>query len=120
MWMALVVILEPRRQLRQDGFRIRSIVNIHVVSLEGFDKRFGHAVGLRASNRREAGNEAEGDRKIDGVMRPIATAVVREPLHRMRQSAIAEASLDTLHHQIADHLPADTPGAGAPGYDLSI
>jgi hypothetical protein len=27
-------------------------VNIHVIAFEGFDKRFGHAVGLRASNQR--------------------------------------------------------------------
>src|ERR1700676_132793 len=102
MWMALVVILEPRRQLGQDGLRIRTIVNIHVISLEGFDKRFGHTVGLRTSHRREARDQSEPDRKIDGLMGAIAATVVREPLHRMRQTAIAEASLDAFDHQIAD------------------
>jgi len=48
MWMAFVAILEPRRQLRHNGFRIKTVVYIHVISLEGFDERFGHAVGLRA------------------------------------------------------------------------
>ena len=92
--MALVVILEPCPQSRQNSLGIRTIVNIHVISLEGFDERLGHAVRLRAANRREAGNKAQGDREVDRFMGSIAAAVVREPLDRMRQSSIAKSSFD--------------------------
>src|SRR6202044_4059132 len=118
--MALVVILEPCRQPRQDSLSIRTIVNIHVISLEGFDESLGHAVRLRAANRREAGNEAQGDREVARFWGSIAAAVVREPLDRMRQSSIAKSSFDALDHQISDHLPGNTAGAGAPGHDLPI
>jgi hypothetical protein len=95
-------------------------VNINVTSLEGFNKRLRHSVGLRAAHRREAGDEAEFDRKVDRLVGPIAAAIVREPLDRMRQSLIAEALLDTFHHQIPDHFSGDAAGAGAPGHDFSV
>ena len=40
MWVVLIVVLEPRRQLGQDGLSIRTIVNIDVVSFEGFNERW--------------------------------------------------------------------------------
>src|SRR5476649_1201920 len=118
--MAFVVVLEPCRQLRQDCWSIRAIVNIHVISLEGFNERFGHAIRLRTSHRCKAWHEAESGRKLDRLMRPIAAAVVREPLHWMRYNCGPKALLDALEHQIPDHLTGDAAGAGTPGHDLSI
>ena len=37
-------------------------MHVHVVALEGFDERFGHAVRLRAAHRCEARHKA----KLDG------------------------------------------------------
>src|SRR5476649_1453934 len=113
--MAFVVVLEPCRQLRQDCLSVRAIVNIHVISLEGFDERFGHPVRLGTAHRRKAWHEAESGRKVDRFMRPIAAAVVREPLDRMRHSSGPEALLDALEHQIADHLTGNAAGTGTPG-----
>jgi hypothetical protein len=42
--MALVVILEPRRQLGQDGLSIRTIMDIGVIALEGLHELLSHAV----------------------------------------------------------------------------
>ena len=47
MRMHLVVIGEPDRQLLENRQGIRRRVDIHVVTLEGFDKGFGHAVAMR-------------------------------------------------------------------------
>src|SRR5450432_1045432 len=115
--MAFVVVLEPCRHLRQDCLSVRAIVNIHVISLEGFNERFGHAVRLRTANRRKAWHEAESGRKVDRLMRPIAAAVVREPLNRMWHRGGPKAPFDALEHQIADHLTGDTAGAGMPSHD---
>src|SRR5450755_4547120 len=114
--MALVVILEPRRQLGKYGLSIRSIVNIHVISLEGLDERFGHSVRLRTAHRREARNERQADRELDRFMGAVTASVVREPLDRLRKAARSEAPLNTLEHQVADHLAADAAGACAPGH----
>src|SRR5450631_709071 len=118
--MALVVILEPRRQLGQDGLSVRTIVNIDVVSFEGFDERFGHAVRLRAAHRREARHQPQPDRELDGLVSSIAAAVIRQPLHGMPRSARSEAPFNALEHEIADHLPADTACARAPGHDFPV
>ena len=92
-------------------------MNIHIISLEGFDERLGHAVG---ANRREAGNGVQLDRKVDRFMGPIAAAIVREPLDQMRQRRITKAPLDALHHQIRDHFSGDPANAGTPAHDFSI
>ena len=94
MRMALVVILEPSRQLGQDRLSITTIVNIHVISLEGFDEGLCHPIRLRAAHRREARHQAQAIRKGDRLVGSIATAIVREPLDRMRQSSIAKSSFD--------------------------
>src|ERR1700728_732931 len=104
MWMALVVILEPRRQLGKYGLSIRSIVNIHVISLEGLDERFGHAVRLRTAHRREARHQAQSLGELDRLMGTIAAPVIREPLNGLRRAVRSEALLNALEHQVADHL----------------
>src|SRR5258708_35660830 len=105
--MAVVVILEPCRQLGKYGLSIRTIVNVHVISLEGFDERFGHSVGLRTAHRCEARHQAQSYGKIYRLMGTIAATVVREPLNGMRKAVRSKAPLTALEHQVADHLPAD-------------
>jgi len=78
MRMALVVILEPCRQLRQDCLCVRTIVNIHVIPFEGFDEGFRHTVGLRAAHRREARNEAQADRKVDRFVGTVTAAIIND------------------------------------------
>src|SRR5882672_3317181 len=95
-------------------------MNVDVVTLEGFDERLSHAVGLRAAHRCEAGNETQADGKVDRLMCAIATAIVREPLDGLRNALGTEAPLHALEHQVADHLPADAAGGGAPGHDYPI
>ena len=50
----------------------------------------------------------------------LAAAIVREPLHRVRNASGPEGLFDTLHHQIADHLAGHAASAGAPGHDLLL
>src|SRR5712672_2484018 len=95
-------------------------MNVDVVTLEGLHEGLGHPVGLRAAYRREARHKAQADGKVDGLMGPIAAAIVREPLDRLRNALSAEAPLHALEHQVADHLPADAASGGAPGHDLPI
>ena len=49
-------------------------MNIHVIALEGFHERFGHAVGLRAADRREARHQAKLDREVDRFSRAVLAA----------------------------------------------
>src|SRR5271165_2285433 len=95
-------------------------MDVDIVSLEGLHERFRHAVRLRTAHRGEAWHQAQSICKLDRLVSPVAAAIVREPLHRVRQGARSEAALDALQHQITDHLPADTTGGGAPGHDLPI
>ena len=95
-------------------------MNVDVIPFERFDERLGHAIGLRAAHRCEAGNEPEADGEVDGLLRAITAAIVREPLQRVRCSSGAEATLQTLEHQVADHLATDTAGRCTPGHDLAV
>src|SRR5450631_1637139 len=117
--MALVVILEPCRQLGKYGLSIRTIVNVHVIPLEGFDERFGHSVGLRTAHWCEARHQAQSYGKLYRLMGTIAATVVREPLNGMRK-ARSKAPLNALEHQVADHLTADAAGTRTPGHHFAV
>jgi len=88
---------------------IRAIMNVNIISLERFDERLGHAVQLRRSHRREAGNEADRLGEGDGVVGAVTATVIREPLHRMRGLLIVKTSLDALEHEIAIISPEMPP-----------
>jgi hypothetical protein len=118
--MALVVILEPSRQLGQDRLSIRAIVNIHVIPLEGFNERLCHPVRLGTAHWREARHQAQSGREVDRLMRTVTAPVVREPLDGVWQRIRSEAPLDALHHQVADHFPAHAASARAPGHDFPV
>lgn len=53
-------------------------------------------------------------------MGAVTVAVIREPFDGMRGFLLAEASLNALEHQIADHLPGDSTGGRCPGHHLAI
>ena len=114
--MVVVVVLEPPRKLRQDRLCIRAIMNVSLIPFERFDERLGHAVRLRRSHRREAGNEADRLGEGDGVVGAVTATVIREPFDGMRRLLIVKASLDALEHEIADHLAGDAAGRSDPGH----
>ena len=58
-------------------------MNVDVVAFEGLHERLGHAVGLRAAHRGEAGNQPQADREVDRVVGSIGAAIVGEPLDRV-------------------------------------
>jgi len=118
--MVVVVVLEPLRKLRQDRLCIRAIMNVNIITLERFDERLGHAVRLRRSYGREAGNETDRLGEGDGLVSAVTATVIREPLHRMRGLLIVKTSLDALEHQVTDHLAGDAAGGGVPGHHLAI
>jgi len=68
-------------------------MDIDAITFEGFYERFGHAVGLRASNRSEARNQAQADRELDRFVSSVTAAVVGEPLDRLRRDRGAKASV---------------------------
>lgn len=47
-----VVVVKPARQVGDDCGRVGFRVHRHVVALEGSDEGFGHAIRLRAFDRR--------------------------------------------------------------------
>ena len=53
MWVNGVVVLEPERQVAQDGGGVRERTDADI-SLDGSHEGFGHSVGLRALDGRGA------------------------------------------------------------------
>jgi hypothetical protein len=118
--MVVVVVLEPPRKLRQDRLCIRAIVSVNIISLERFDEGLCHPVRLRRAYGREAGHGADRLGKRDRLVSAVTTAVIREPLHRMRGLLAVITSLDALEHQISDHLAGYSASCHNPRHDLAI
>lgn len=98
-----VVVLEPAVELAQHAGGIGPWVDPRMVALEGFHEGFGHAVGLRAFDRRRARQQADLTGQFTSLVRAVGRAVVRQPLNRQRQPAPQpEPTLDALDHQVAD------------------
>lgn len=57
--MDCVVVLEPGRQLLEDGGGVRPGTHPGIAALEGFDESLADAVAFGAANRREAQHEVE-------------------------------------------------------------
>ena len=55
--MVLIVILEPVEQLLQDRQTIGTGMKRHIITFEGFHKRFRHAITLRALDARASHRE---------------------------------------------------------------
>ena len=60
----------------EDGFRIGTVVQTHIITFEGFHERLCHSVGFGAAHRRETRDHALRVIVIDGVVRSVAAAVV--------------------------------------------
>src|SRR5688572_28880094 len=82
-----IVMSEPRIELAQYAIRVRLRADPRVIALDGLDKGFGHAILLRALDRRRARYQpnvaSQGTRLSGGVGR----AVIRQPLDRLLQFA---------------------------------
>src|SRR5580704_10922968 len=115
-----VVVLHPTidEGERRDGIRDRA--DSDVVTLEGLHEGFGHAVALRAFDRREARHQIERDGDLDGLVGGKDRAVVGEPLHWVRGADRAEALLDAVNHHVADHLTGDAGRRAYPADDLTV
>ena len=60
-------------------------MDIDIIPFEGFDESFGHAIGFGASDWSKTTDEAHILRKSSRFCGGIATAIVAEPFHRMRE-----------------------------------
>ena len=118
MRMVVVVVLEPSWKLRQNRLCIRAIVNVKIISPERFDERLRHPIRPRRPDRREARDEANRLSERDRLVNTVATAVIREPLDRVRGLLPAETPLDNLEHEISDHPAGDTTGSAT--YDMTL
>ncbi len=117
----LVVILDPSGNLAERRFGVGHRVHAQIIPLEGLDEGLGHAVGLRAPDGREAGNEVEGRCEGLGLSGDIGAAIVGKMLDRPWSSDGPEAGLDGLQHEIANIRPADPRAAeSGEGEDLAV
>ena len=117
----IVVVLEPERQLRDDGFGIRGGVHRDVVALEGFDEGLGHAVRLRAAHGRRARLHAYVAEQGCGIPGDEARTVVGEPFDGLGQHVDAtEAVLDGGDHEVLHVLALDALRGGDMGDCLTV
>lgn len=117
----IVVMLEPKRQLSDDGFSIRGGVYRDVIALECFDERLGHAVRLWASHRCRARFHADLAEQGCGVLGDEAGAVVGEPFDGFGQHIdAAEAVLDGGDHEVLHVFALDALGGGDMGDCLAV
>lgn len=94
-----------------DGLGVGPGAHTDVVALEGSDERLGHAVGLRAADRRRERHQADVAGEGAGVAGGVAAAVVAQPLDRLVQAVHgSEAMLDGGEHQVLHVLGGDAAG----------
>lgn len=94
MGMDLVVVLDPSRDLPERGFGVRQGVQAQIVALEGLHEGLGHAVGLRAPDRSEAGNEVQGYGEVPGFLGRVGAAIVGEMLDGLGRFGDPKAPFD--------------------------
>ena len=66
-----IVILEPRRQQRDDGRGIRQDRQSGIVAFEAFGECLGDATGFRRTDRGEAKLQTEGRSCVERVLGDI-------------------------------------------------
>lgn len=114
-------MLEPQRQLCDDGFGVRNGVHRDVVALECFDKSLGQCVGLGAVNRRRARLHADVDEQCLGIPRYEARTVVGQPFEWLWKGADeTEAALDSRNDKVPNVLAHDAFSGGDMGDGLAI
>ena len=121
MGMQTVVMLKPDWQFRQDGFCIGQISKGDVVSLKGFDKAFGHAVGLRAFDGRGHGFEIQFFGMVAHFFVRVARAVIGQKLNlSWCGKRTAKAALNGSDQQVLDQYPINAFGGSHPADGLSV
>ena len=120
MWVLLVVILEPSRQVRQNGSGVRPVVGVDVIPLERFDERLRHAVFLGASDRGKPADEAKPGRKLHGFIGREAGTVVGQPHHAMRCMTGSEALFHAFQHQIAHQRSGNAAGVSDKAHHFPV
>ena len=119
--MDLVVVGEPGRKPAQDGLGVGNVADADVVAPEGADEGLGHAIALRALDRRGPGLETDAVGEAPHVAGVVAAAVVAEPLDGVGQSVDqAESVLDGGDHQILDVFAGDAAGGGHEAHGLPV
>lgn len=94
--MKIIVMLEPERQLRHNGFGIRGGVHRDVIAPEGFDEGLGHAIRLQAAHRRRAWFHTDvAKAKEPGAVERIASLAVYDGMTRIKQSGYYSTSSST-------------------------
>lgn len=125
-----VVVLEPLRQLRDDGLGIRARGDTDIITLEGSDEGIGHAIGLRAFDWRRQrllpdmprkAEEAQGEVRDDGYRPEARNALrikgLRQVRRRPRLPAIVGLSVShdpTDGHRNGARLQLPVAFAGTP------
>src|ERR1044071_4222261 len=106
MRMHSVVILHPEINLnnRRGGVRNRAYPDI--VALEGFDEGFGHAVALRAFDRRETRLQVQCQSDINGPVGGKDRAVVREPVGARKVPKRFSTHSTIMSRIISPEMPA--------------
>ena len=119
-----VEVLEGRRQLVHYGGCVGQVHQTDVVALEGVDEALGHAVALRAADRRVRRLEAQLARNAACVVSDVGAAVVREELQRAALGKgfhDAEALLYGLDENLTHRLAWQAFGGPcAPSHDLAV
>jgi len=115
-----IVVLHPAINEGEGSSGVRDRADANVIALEGLHESLGHAVTLRAFDRREARHQVERQGDLDSPMSREDRAVVGEPLQGMRCADSAEALFDAADHHVADHLAGDAGGGGDPADHLAV
>src|SRR5688572_30180647 len=112
MWMHLVVVREPTRELLHHGFCGVELVQIDVVTLEALHEGLRHAVALWRIRWRRADDESGRFPELPRFEHRVAGRVVREPFDRVwsAHTAGAKALFNRLGHEVADHFTGDCAG----------
>jgi hypothetical protein len=106
--MMLVVMLEPGIELAEDGVGVGPRLHSCVVALEAFDEGLGHAVALRAFDRRCSRYQLDLSGEGSGLLSGVGRAVIGEPLDRDGQAIDPTvAAFDALDHEVADVTTAN-------------
>ena len=63
--MIVIVVIKPTLELRHDHFCVGTIVDIDIIPLKGFNKRFSHPVRLWTTDWYKTGGQPELLAKIN-------------------------------------------------------
>ena len=106
--MHAIIVIHPDWQLFEDGACVRFWADADVIALEGTDERLGHAVGLRAFDRRSSGDQADVAGEAASVVCGVAAPIIGEPFDLAGHMIyLTEAVLDGGDHEVTHVLGCD-------------